>query len=119
MAEIGHPSRSSHGGQSLLIVMHSTFRLELDAITDEELATVSLLKLSNMSELLAGCSSAELLETICTSSLLLGKTSPELLATSVSQAASANARSDTAESPHAMLVFFFFMTPPLFLFFSG
>lgn len=126
------------------MVMHSIFLLELDATTeeleattDEELAAVSLLELSTTSELLvgsssvellSGCSSTELLETGCISSLLDSGTPSQLLedctsqlqgattGLSLSQASIVNARSDTAERPHAMLVIFFFMIPLLFLF---
>ena len=115
------------------MVMHSIFLLELDATTeeldattDEELASISLLELSMASELLSGCSSRELLEMGCISSLLDSRTPLQLLeegtlqlqgaalGLSLSQATSANARSDTAESPHAMLVILFFMIPLLF-----
>ena len=142
MKGIGQSS-SSHGGQSLLIVMHPMFQLELDpitdeleAITDEELATVSLLELSTLSELLSGSFSAELLAGNSTEELLANCTSSPLdsgapsqlledcasqlqgatTGLSLSQASIVNARSDTAERPHAMLVVFFFMIPLLFLF---
>ena len=146
----------------MLIVMHSTFQLELDAAWEELDATRAELDAATdeldtmmdeelgetISELLAGGSltellsiAPELLEADSTSSLLLGKTSLELLAISValldsgvpsqlledcasqlqgafpagalrfsvSQATSVRARSDTAESPHAMLVILFFI----------
>lgn len=132
--------------------MHPTFQLELDvttdeleAITDEELATVSLLELSTTSELLVGSTSVELLSGSFSAELLAGNSTEELptnctsspldsgapsqlledctsqlqgatTGLSLSQASIVNARSDTAERPHAMLVLFFFMIPLLFLF---
>ena len=136
MAEIGQSS-ASHGGQSLLIVMHSTFQLELDAAWEELDATRA--ELDAATDELDAMMDEELGETI--SELLAGGSLTELLAISValldsgvpsqlledcasqlqvvfpvgalrfsaSQATNAKARSDTAESPHAMLVILFFI----------
>ena len=136
MAEIGQSS-ASHGGQSLLIVMHSTFQLELDAAREELDATRAELDAATdeldtmmdeelgetISELLAGGSLTELLAISVAlldsgvpsqlledcASQLQGAFPAGALRFSVSQATSVRARSDTAESPHAMLVILFFI----------
>ena len=126
--------------------MHSTFQLELDAAREELDATRAELDAATdeldtmmdeelgetISELLAGGSLTELLAISVAlldsgvpsqlledcASQLQGAFPAGALRFSVSQATSVRARSDTAESPHAMLVNFFFMIPRL-LFFSG
>ena len=102
--------------------------LELDVIAAEELDSTLVSELVVVSELL-GKTSSELLA--MSVSLLEGGTPSQLLEDctsqlqvvfpvgalmfSLTQAASANARSDTAESPLAMLVNFFFMIPLFFI----
>jgi hypothetical protein len=88
--------------------------LELDAIIAEELDSAPVSELVTDSELITVSS---LLDSRTPSRLLEEGTlqlQGAALGLSLSQATSANARSDTAESPHAMLVILFFMIPFLF-----
>ena len=117
--------------------MHSTFQLELDAAWEELDATRAELDAATdeldtmmdeelgetISELLAGGSLTELLAISVAlldsgvpsqlledcASQLQGAFPAGALRFSVSQATSVRARSDTAESPHAMLVILFFI----------
>ena len=110
------------GEHIFFISTHHTLSLELEVIAAEELDSTPVSELVTVSELvmlslLEGGTPSQLLED-CTSQLQVVFPVGALMF-SLSQAASANARSDTAESPLAMLVNFFFMIPLLFLFFSG
>ena len=108
------------GEHIFFISTHHTISLELDVIAAEELDSTPVSELVTVSELvmlslLEGEMPSQLLED-CASQLQA--VTVGALRFSVSQATSANARSDTAESPHSRLVIFFFMILLLF-FFSG